>query len=834
MAGYAAAPPVFSGGSPLTEKGDGTVRKTDINRYVQKEKNTAGAAALGALCSVGSIAKKLLLTIFTICMITGIIVSISVISFIWSMKDESVDYDLHKLKLNYTSFIYVNGEGDDPNNPVEYQALYSGENRVWVDFGDIPQYMKDAIICIEDKRYNEHQGVDWIRTGGAILNLFTGSGDSMYGGSTITQQLIKNLTGDSEVSLTRKVKEIFRALNLEKKYTKDEILCAYLNVVPFGSGCNGVQAAANLYFGKDIQDCDLAECAAIAGITQNPYKYTPLLHPEANKERQQTVLTEMYKQGKVTKAEYEEAMEKSEHMTFVGRTDEEDDDDTVIPIWNWYTETLFEDVKNDLMELYSISSEQAVDMIYHDGLKIYSAQDTEYQEIAESILSDPTVFDPLNTGAEAGYFAMDYSGRVLAVVGNIGEKQGNRLNNNATMAVRQPGSSLKPLVDYAPAFENKLINYSSMLLDEPIEGYFDDGRAGPNNYSPGFEGEVTTRYALIKSLNPPAVRLLQQITPQAAASFLTDRLGFNPIAQSDQVLSMGIGGSMGVTVREMAAGFQIFGNGGKYYEPYTYYYVEDSDGNVILDNRSNIGREAISSENATIMRKLLEEVIGPYPATGLAADVEGWQIYGKTGTTNSLMDLWFVGGSPYAVAAIWTGYPNYDHAMNDTDNRHKTLWSEIMTQYLSDKESRTFSDDPGVFSMTYCKETGKLALPGVCTDTATGWYTNDNKPAYCDGSHATASSAPSSETPSSEVSAPSSAPESAAESGAESSLGASSSTSSSLRPPESETGPESEAQHSSAPAESEGPNLPPSSAVSDGGGESSSGQALPEAESDAA
>ena len=197
------------------------MRKTDINRYVQKEKNTAGAAALGALCSVGSVLKKLLLTIFTICMITGIIVSISVISFIWSIKDESVDYDLHKLKLNYTSFIYVNGEGDDPNNPVEYQALYSGENRVWVDFGDIPQYMKDAIICIEDKRYNEHQGVDWIRTGGAILNLFTGSSDSMYGGSTITQQLIKNLTGDSEVSLTRKVKEIFRALNLEKKYTKD-------------------------------------------------------------------------------------------------------------------------------------------------------------------------------------------------------------------------------------------------------------------------------------------------------------------------------------------------------------------------------------------------------------------------------------------------------------------------------------------------------------------------------------------------------------------------------------------------------------------------------------
>ena len=748
------------------------VRKTDINRLARKEQNTAGHTAFGALCFFGRVVRKVFLTVFTVCMITGIIVSISVLSFIYSMKDESIDYDLHKLKLNYTSFIYVNGEGDDPDNPVEYQALYSGENRVWVDYAEIPEYMKKAIICIEDKRFEEHKGVDWIRTGGAILNLFTGSGDSMYGGSTITQQLIKNLTGDSDVSLTRKVKEIFRALNLEKKYTKDEILCAYLNVVNFGSGCNGVQAAANLYFGKDIQDCDLAECAAIAGITQNPYKYTPLLHPEANKERQQTVLTEMYDQGAITKQEYEEAMEKSEHMTFVGRTsDEEDDDETAIPVWNWYVETLFEDVKNDLMELYNISADQAVSMIYHDGLKIYSAQDTEYQEIAESILSDPTIFDPLNSGAEAGYIAMDYSGRVLAVVGNVGEKEGNRLSNNATMAKRQPGSSLKPLVDYAPAFEQKLINYSSILLDEPIENYFDDGRAGPSNYSPGFEGEVTTRYALIKSLNPPAVRLLQQITPEAAASFLVDKLGFDPIAQSDQVLSMGIGGSMGVTVREMAAGFQIFGNGGKYFEPYTYYYVEDSDGNVILDNRDNIGREAISSENATIMRKLLEEVIGPYPATGQAADVAGWQIYGKTGTTNSMMDLWFVGGSPYAVAAIWAGYPDYDQAMNDSDNRHKTLWSEIMTEHLSTKESKSFSDDPGVFSASYCTETGKLAVPGVCTSTMTGWYTSDNVPGYCDGQHASSASSAAGETSSSETvsEAPSSEPPETSEAESESS-----------------------------------------------------------------
>ena len=317
------------------------MRKTDLNKYANGQTNPQNQAAL-TFRAVGKAIWKLLVTAFVVAFITGIIVSVSLFSYVMSMKDSKIEYDLMDLKLNYTSFIYVNGENDDSGNPVQYQSLYSGENRVWVNYSDIPQAMKDAIIAIEDKRFEDHNGVDWIRTIGAVYNLVTHSKGS-YGGSTITQQLIKNLTGENDVSLSRKVKEIFRALNLEKEYSKDQILEVYLNVVDFGSGCKGVQSAANLYFGKDIQDCDIAECAAIAGITQNPTAYTPLVYPEANQRRQRIVLDQMLDQEKITQEEYDAAYEKSGHMEFVGRTSENVVDS--VPICDWYTEQVFKDVR---------------------------------------------------------------------------------------------------------------------------------------------------------------------------------------------------------------------------------------------------------------------------------------------------------------------------------------------------------------------------------------------------------------------------------------------------------------------------------------------------------
>jgi penicillin-binding protein 1A len=581
------------------------LRKTDINKYVgPHSKKKDGAAA--KVKSIGHIALKGISTILTILIITGFVVSIALASFIFSLKDESMNYDLHKLKLNYTSFIYVNGPNDDSSNPVKYQSLYSSENRVWVDYDKIPKEMKDAIVSIEDKRFWDHNGVDWRRTLGAVTTLFTKG--SSYGGSTITQQLIKNVTGDKDVSLTRKAKEIFRALNLEKKYSKEEILASYLNIVNFGSGSNGVQAAANLYFGKNIEDCDIAECAAIAGITQNPAAYSPLVHPEANKKRQQTVLGEMYAQGKITEAEYKTAVQKSQNMKFVGKKNDNVVDD--VPIWNWYVDTLFEDVKSGLMEYYSCSSEKAVDMIYHDGLKVYAAMDTGLQKIAEDTLKSDTVFGR-DKKLQAGYMAMDYSGRVLATVGSRGEKKGNRLQSFATGTQRQPGSTIKPLAVYGPAIETGKYTYSTLINDNPLPNWFGDGSAGPKNWGPGntsgkYWGMIPVEMALERSLNASAAQVGTAVTPNASFNFLIQKLKFTSLVPADNNRApMALGGlSVGVTVREMTAGYQIFANGGKYYKPYTFYRVEDHDGNIILDNRNLVPTQAISSVTSSIMHRL--------------------------------------------------------------------------------------------------------------------------------------------------------------------------------------------------------------------------------------
>ncbi len=720
------------------------MRKTDINKYAganrQNEENP-----FTAVRSVLKIISKGFLTLLSILVITGIIVSASVITYILSLKNESMNYDLHKLQLNYTSFIYVNGPNDDSSKPVQYQSLYSTENRVWVDYDKIPKPMKDAIVSIEDKRFWDHSGVDWRRTFGAVTTLATGG--SSYGGSTITQQLIKNVTGDNDVSLTRKVKEIFRALNLEKKYSKEEILAAYLNVVNFGSGCNGVQAAANLYFNKNIQDCDIAECAAIAGITQNPSKYSPMVHPELNKERQQTVLGEMHDQGKISEEEYKKAMAESENMKFAAI--KSDTKNNSAPIWNWYVDTLFEDVKAGLMQAYNCSSEKAVDMIYHDGLKIYAAMDTKMQTIAEQTLQADNVFGN-NKKLQAGYIAMDYSGRVLATVGSRGIKKSNRLFSLATNSKRQPGSTIKPLAIYSPAIESGKYNYSSLVDDNPLPKWFSDGSAGPKNAGPGntsgrYWGPVTIEFALERSLNAVSARIGDDLTPNKSYTFLKEKLNFASLLPADNNRApMAVGGlSEGVTVREMTAGYQMFSNGGKYYKPYTFYHVDDHDGNVILDNRNQAFTQAISSPTATIMHRLLNNVItGPY-GTGRGAQISGWEVFGKTGTTNENKDSWFIGGTPYAVAGIWTGY--LTPATLDKTSYAATTWKTIMTQYLKDKEKLTFQYDPNVVSAAYCKVTGLLANSSADKDTQTGWYLKGRMPAVCDGIHANQNSSINSE-----------------------------------------------------------------------------------------
>lgn len=696
--------------------------------------HTSAATAKSVLKSFS----RILITVFTILVIAGAAVGVALLSFVLSMRDEEVNVDLKNFKQTFTSYIYKNGAGDDTAHPVEKVSLHAGEERVWVDFDKIPKNMKNAIVAIEDKRFPEHKGVDWIRTIPAALNLFGGS-DS-FGGSSITQQLIKNITKEDDVSITRKVKEIFRALNLEKKYSKDQILEAYLNCVPFSSGTRGVQAAANLYFDKNIEDCSLAECAAIAGITQNPAKYNPLVHKDNNRARQQVVLNEMLKQGKITDAEYQQAMQDSKNMKFVGKKGGANGDDSAV--WDWYTEAVFLDVRQALMEKLSVSKDVAEDMLYSGGLKIYSAEDPDLQAQAQEYILTHDIFGS-RTKMQMGLCVVGYDGRVLCTVGSRNQKTANLVTSYAMQEPQQSGSSYKPIGVYAPAMDAGLINYSSLINDQPVDNYA-NGNPGPRNYSEGngsgvYHGMVTVQKAVAQSYNAAAVQTLDKLGISNSYHFLTDKLGFGPYLTKEDSTSrssLALGGqSKGVTVESMAAAYEIFGNGGKYYKPYTFYKVLDHDGKVLIDNTKDAPVQAISPMTASIMNRVLRTVVTE--GTGRSASISGWDVVGKTGTSNNYYDSWFVGCTPYATAAVWTGYPT-NQSMGSVDYAKK-IFKGVMAPYLANKPKKDFDLDSNMVQRQYCVQTGLLATD-ACGETKTGYYDRNNLPPMCDGSHGNTSS----------------------------------------------------------------------------------------------
>lgn len=703
----------------------------------QQNRNNSGnmtAEKTSGVKTFFTMLRKLLVTVIMVCIFAGIILTVSAVSYIIGIANEPLGIDLEAKSLNLTSFIYC--ENPETGKFEEYQTLYDTENRVWVDFDEIPKAMKDAIIAIEDKRFEEHNGVDWIRTGGAVLNLFTGQ-DS-YGGSTITQQLIKNVTLDNDVSLTRKIREIFRALKLEDEYNKDQILEAYLNVVNFGNNCQGVQAAAKLYFDKDISDCSIAECAAIAGITQNPSLWNPLVYPENNKERREDVLYEMYNQGKITEVEYNDALEESENMEFVGfrYSDEDEDDDTDTQEWNWYIDVMFRDLRRDLAEKYNITEDAAEEKIYTEGLKIYCAMDIEMQEFMEDTALSVSSFAS-DEDLQTAFTLVESDGRIVGTVGSSDEREGKLLFDRANTPL-QPGSSIKPVLPYPSAIEQEKLNYSSLVEDQPYDKwayYNGQWHSGPNNVYGYYNDYMTVADAIEWSSNAVAVRVLDLAGVSYCYDKATNGFGFENLDPEQDSVNLGglsLGGlSGGVTVREMASAYNYLITGGKYYEPYTYYYVTDQNDNIILDNRSNDGVQVYSEETAGIMNRLLHyNVTTAQHTQAWRARVSGWDIIGKTGTSDEDKDSWFCGCSPYASLAVWTGYDEPQTITGNGSINSITIFQKVMAEYLSDKKNINYELPETIISARYCKDTGLLASSS-CSNTDIGYYAKDNLPSYC-------------------------------------------------------------------------------------------------------
>ena len=517
------------------------------------------------------------------------------------------------------------------------------------------------------------------------------------------------------------------------------------------SGCTG---SANLYFAKDISECNIAECAAIAGITQNPAAYNPLAYPEDNKERRDTVIDAMYDQGKITKAEYEQAQQDSENMTFVGyennekeKEKEEKNKNNSEYTSNWYVEAMFRDLQEELMQELNISESVALNKIYSGGLKIYSAMDLEFQEFCENYIQN--VSTPYDPNCEIAVVMTSLDGRVLATVGGREKKEQMLVWDRANIASLQPGSSIKPIIVYPLAVEEDLYHYSSMVKDQPIDQWIlnADGSysSGPNNVYGSYLGEITLPDAIERSSNATAAQTMELVGAKTAYNQAINKMYFRNLSTEDAnnlgALSLG-GLNGGVTVREMATAYQYMGNGGKVYDSYTYYYVEDASGNVIIDHREQIPIQAYSSQTATIMNRLLNYNVvhnNPSHTSAGQARITGWDILGKTGTTDSDKDHWFCGLSPYATCAVWTGYDTPSSLSQSTFTVAVDIFHDLMAEYLSDKEDKEYTLDETLEEHEYCASTGLLA-GSYCSQTFTGYYKKDNVPEYCSGYHSSYSS----------------------------------------------------------------------------------------------
>ena len=710
-------------------------RETDISRYTDRSVDT-GNITENNDSGVKKFFKglgKFFLTAFTISFIALFIAGISLSIYIFTLASEPTGIDLKAKSLNQTSFIYI--KDDKTGDFKEYQTLYSTENRIWVNNQDIPQAMKDAVVAIEDKRFYDHHGVDWTRTLSAVVSLATGT-DS-YGGSTITQQLIKNITDDNEVSINRKLREICKALKLEQEYTKDQILEAYLNVVNFGNNCQGVESASQLYFDKSIKECSVAECAAIAGITQNPSAWNPLVYPENNKKRREIIINEMYDQDKITKAEFEQAMKESADMKFVGFQNKETDDDDDDYVQNWYLDQLAFDLSKDLARYYNISEDAASDKLYTEGLKIYCAMDEKMQNyIEQEALNIDKSYD---SDLQIASVLMDFDGRVIATVGSSKRKTRALEWDRATHSSLQPGSSIKPVIVYPYAIDNKMLYYSSLVKDSPVDNWTNEkGQVitGPNNAYGYYQGDMLLPDAIEISSNATAVQTLNLIGgPSVAYEQAVTKMGFSKLSEQDAgnlgALSMG-GMNGGVSVREMAASYNYMGNGGLYYKPYTYYYVTDSEDNIIIDNRDAVPKQAYSAETASIMNRLLSynmkyTQLGHTGATH--AKISGWDVIGKTGTTDENKDSWFCGLSPYATLATWCGFDQPASISDAGRTVAPRFFANIMGKYLEGKEQKEYNLSPNLVEAQYNPHNGLIVTTSNPSGRYIGYYTEDNMPA---------------------------------------------------------------------------------------------------------
>lgn len=515
-------------------------------------------------------------------------------------------------------------------------GVYSKENRSKIEIENLPDHVKNAFIAIEDERFYKHIGVDVRRIFGAAL-VNVKSGGKQEGASTITQQLIKLSHLSSQKTFSRKIKEAFLALELERRYSKNEILEMYLNYCYFGNGAYGIEAGAKRYFGVNAKDLTIAQSAMLAGILKSPSKYAPHIKPEESVERRNLVLKQMFNTGFISNYEYDAAL--AEPVDLVPTVDE------IYP-YGYYIDTVLYEAEH----LLGVDSEE----LLKEGYSIYTSLDTSIQQSLENAAKSELPENENGEIPEVAMVALTSQGEITGIVGGK-EHTARRGINRAMDNKRSPGSTIKPVLVYAPAYEQKAYTNATFILDEKqsFSGY------SPSNSSNKYYGWVTAKKAIAMSLNTPAVRTLNEVGVENAKNYgKSVGLEFEP---EDDHLALALGGfSKGVTPLQMSASYLPFMNGGYYYSPSSVRKIIDKEGNIVYE-RQNSATKVLSEETAFLLTDVMKEVINS--GTGKRLKNLNMNIAAKTGTSNiqdtsDSRDAWIVSYSTDYICTAWIGYDN--------------------------------------------------------------------------------------------------------------------------------------------------------------------------------
>ena len=758
-------------GAPRGAQGSGGPRRN------KKKKMTAGRV-LGAIM-------RFIASCLCVCIILGSVAAVAVSLYVVKETQGDSDLlDLTQLELAYTTIIYSQ-QINDQGQPewVEYQRLQSPEeNRIWKPLNEISPYIQHAFVAVEDENFYTHPGFSFKRTVLAAINevfrKLTGSylTGSQLGASTIEQQLIKNITGEDESSgiegYARKVKEIFRAIALDNRFSKEEILEAYLNTIGLTGNTAGVEAGANQYFGKSAADVTIAEAASIAAITKNPSRFNPYTNPEEHLKRRDDIILFMQQQGYITQAEAEAAW--ATPLNLVEKTT--DENAAVQTDYSWFTDYLIEEVIADLVEANPLNRddwnrEAANDYLHNGGLRIYATVDPEVQSVMENVWLEGKYWEPMpienyddpndpddtprTITTQAAGVVINYKGELVGVAGGLGQKTENRGFNRGTGMTRQVGSTMKAVAAYPLGIDMDLINYSSVLMDDyfPIP----DGKGGtrtdwPSNWSGRYSHSMTTVYeALKQSLNTVAVRVGDWVTPRTMFEFARETLGITTLDENSDIdlAPMVLGATTtGLSPYELAGAYMMYGDGGRMTSLHSYTSVRDYQGNEILE-KDIVTTQAIGEDTAYIMNRLLHSVLFDAGGTarGIHPDANIMDSIGKTGTTNDNKDVWFVGLTPKYVMATWYGY-DQNEPMDDYNNYYiyhrkgsqkghpgASAFAEVMDTVQADDEIVTWDMPETVEKGAFCTISGDIPTDGC--PRGTGYYKTGVQRGVCTGIHAT-------------------------------------------------------------------------------------------------